>query len=156
MNIKILRQKDIKKYRDSKLLYQKGIDPILDQEVVNPVLDHNHKHGFLRDVLDRETNQFLGKLESNFTRFILWKYRSANLPDMLRRIATYLEQRRDSPLHPGFISLNIKKFSRLKLEDQKLVLLKECGYLQVGKTKKENTSLYKAFLMREENIYKIE
>jgi len=152
--MQILKQKDLKKYRE-RWISNKDYDPLVQSKIINSVVDHNHKTGLIRGVIDRETNQYIGKLEQNFIRFIHWKFPDVFLPDFLKRIADYLMQDyRSNPIHPVFVQKQIKKFSRLSLDNQKSILLKECGYLQVGKDKKENTKLYRSFLMRESNIYK--
>lgn len=53
-----LKQKDLAKYRELKLREQKNIDPITKRVITDPVLDHDHSTGFVRNVLQREVNSF--------------------------------------------------------------------------------------------------
>ena len=70
IKMRVLKQKDVKSFREK---YNPKIDPITRQKIQNPVLDHDHDLGFCRGVLDRDTNQFLGKVESAYKRFLKHK-----------------------------------------------------------------------------------
>ena len=93
MNIQ-LKQKDIKPLRDKLLKEQDNKCCITGKEIENPVLEHHHAKGLggtgnIRGVADREINVFLGKIENSHKRY---KIKTEELPDILRKIADYLER----------------------------------------------------------------
>lgn len=55
----------------------------------NPVLDHDHKTGYVRGVIDRQINAWEGKVFNSFIRLGLHK--RFDLIDLLRGLADYLE-----------------------------------------------------------------
>ena len=146
--MRILKNKELKSFREELLKAQNNIDPILNLPVVNPVLDHNHDTGNTRQVLDRESNQFLGKLESNFKRFIRWKFPNVSLQEVLTNTVQYLNRdylnTTSIVIHPNHVLKTQKKFNNLKVSDQHLIL-KEAN-IEPGKTKKDNLKLYKKLI----------
>lgn len=75
------------------LAAQKGIDPITKKPITDPVLDHCHKTGHVRAVLQRWTNGVFGRLEN-------WASRLGGDTDpvqFLRASADYIEFHRDNP-----------------------------------------------------------
>jgi len=127
-----VEQKNLGKLRRNLLLKQGGMCPILKQ-VIPPeeaVIDHQHKTkaenigengaGLIRGVLHRSTNALEGKIVNNFKRLGLHKY--INLPDFLRNLADYLEQRPTQFIHPS--------------EKQKALLLKKSSYNKLKKAYK--------------------
>ncbi len=150
--MKILRNKDIKELRSRLLMIQKGRDPLTGRQIEKPCLDHDHTSGHCRAVLDYNSNQFLGKVESARKRY-LYKFEDKDIPDILRQVAHYLEQGWNfNPIHPKHTGIVLRRFGRLKVEEQNKILGKKYNHL---KTKKERTKAYKQILYREENIYKL-
>lgn len=65
-----VKTKDIKQLREQILIEQRGLCAICG-EVVMPdeaVLDHCHKTGYIRSVLHRGCNAFIGHMENNQAR----------------------------------------------------------------------------------------
>ena len=113
-----------------------------------PVVDHDHETGRIRDVVSNEANAMLGKIE-NF-----YKTRGANakygLPEVLRRMADYLEQEQ-GPLHPVGTRQLTKRFSRMKKEQQIAILKKHhADELAISscKNSKDRTKLYRSLIVR--------
>ncbi len=149
----IVKQKDLKDYRCILFNKQKGIDPITLQKILKPVLDHSHVDGYIRAVLDNNTNQFEGKVVSAFNRFL--KNRGLSLRDVLQRLLNYIEEDYSmNPLHPGYVNTSIKKFGRMKANYQKIALLTTLDISEIPETKAERTQVYKELLMDEKNIWK--
>lgn len=122
-NCKILKSKDLKVKREELLKLQQGLCKLTNLPSLNFVLDHDHKDGHIRGVLDREVNQFLGKLESNYIRFIKWKFPNLSLQQLLYNIILYLNQDySNNEYHPNYVNKMLRKFSNLKSELQKKVL----------------------------------
>ncbi len=150
----VLKRKDISRYK-KELLQENHKDPITNHPIKDIVLDHRHSDGYCRGLLDRETNQYLGKLEQNFIRFIRWKFPGAYLPDVLRKAADYLERDPSgNPLHPGWAESEVKKFNRKTKKQQCSAL----GDLSLGKivpgiTCKARTKQFRDWLYSNENLY---
>lgn len=154
--MKILKQKDLKKFREK---HQTKLDHISQQVIVNPTLDHCHDTGYCRGVLDSSTNCFLGKVENAFKRYM--KYQNLTLRDVLPRLVDYIE---DYPLksleimHPKAVSLNIRKFGRYNAKTQEQILKiinVPSSEIANCKTKKDRLKLYKKYLLEDKNIYKL-
>jgi len=153
--MKILRTKDIKSFRDKHLTKD---DPITGLPIINPTLDHDHASGYCRGVLDRDSNQFLGKVESAYKRFL--RSNGANLYTSLEGVIKYLQNNLATleVMHPKSVTSATKKFSRLPSKLQERVLLvigaskKEVSNC---KTKNERLKLYKKYLLNPKNIYKV-
>ena len=65
-----IKQKDIRLLREQYYLEQNGLCAIC-HELVQPeeaVLDHDHKTGYLRAVLHRGCNAYIGHMENNLAR----------------------------------------------------------------------------------------
>lgn len=150
---KILKQKDIKPLREQWLSAQKGRDaaiPIL--EVENATLDHDHADGYCRGVLDREVNQFLGKVESAYKRFI--RHKGISLEMALEGISRYL--RNDfsgNPLHPGHVKTLCRTFNRLPVKVQ-VIRLNSLG-INPKNTKELRLKQYKKYLTDESNSFRV-
>lgn len=91
------------------------------------VLDHDHfvDDQFVRGVLERECNAFLGQTENAHRRFLSY-WLPTPLPDVLRSLADYLERCKHTPdtrwRHPSW-RLKLKtKFNKLKTAQQDSVL----------------------------------
>ena len=145
----ILKSKDLKSYRNKLNSIRNNIDLFTGKPINKPCLDHDHKTGYCREVLDFNSNQFLGKIESARRRY-LYKLTDSEIPEVLRKIADYLEKDySQNPLHPKYISIKIKRYSRLTKAEQDKI------YKAVGKTSLERTKAYRKHLMDPKNIYKI-
>lgn len=85
------------------LAMQKGLSPITGRPITDAVMDHCHKTGHVRGVLQRWENAVLGRLEN-------WAGRLGGDPpvsdvEFLRGVADYLERTRANPtgvLYPTF------------------------------------------------------
>ncbi len=151
--MKILKQKDIKKLRD-KWLKEELIDVITLVPIERSTLDHDHVDGYCRAVLDYNSNQFLGKVESAWKRFG-YKFNRKYLPRVLRNIAAYLEtDYSTNPIHPKHISTLVKRFNRYNSERQ-IRILHGMSTNKIGKTKSERNLQYKKALWKKENIYQV-
>lgn len=91
------------------------------------VLDHDHfvDDQFVRGVLEREANAFLGQIENAHRRFLSY-WLPTPLPVVLRALATYLERSSCTPdlrwRHPAWRSKLKTKFNKLKTTEQDKVL----------------------------------
>ncbi len=94
---------------------------ISGKPMTNPALDHDHKTGMVRGVIDREINAFMGCIENDYTRLSI-RLKNQPLPDMLERMAMFLRQKQTDVLHPqGAVDL-IKRFNRSTKAEQLEVL----------------------------------
>lgn len=121
--------------------------PLLGHADFIPVVDHDHKSGYIRGVVSSEGNALLGKIENFFnTRCVNGRW---NLPQVLRQMAYYLEADQ-GPLHPVGIRQVTKRFSRMKLQEQ-IRLLLELGVAQEDidacKNSKQRTKVYRKALI---------
>lgn len=149
--MKFLKTKDLKLERERLFKEQDGFDPLVYKKIINPVLDHDHKEGYIRGVLDREVNQFVGKIEQNYIRFIKWKYPDIALSELLKNISYYLEKDYSSNMyHPNHLKTLIRKFSSGKKEQQ-IRVLEILGLKLVtnGYSKAELTKMYKKLLLNQ-------
>lgn len=139
-----VRQSELSKYRESN---KPAYCPLLGHADFIPVVDHDHKSGYIRGVVSAEGNALLGKVENFFnTRCVNGRW---NLPQVLRQMAYYLEQEQ-GPLHPVGTRQVTKRFSRMKVQDQTALLL-EAGAAQEDidacKNAKQRTKLYRKTLV---------
>jgi len=82
-----LKPKDIKPLREQLLVEQQGLCAICHEQIdpLEAVLDHCHKTGYIRAVLHRGCNAFIGPIENN-------QARNKITPDRLDMIlSNYLE-----------------------------------------------------------------
>ena len=85
-------QNDVKRVRDELVKKQKGIDPVLKEPFKEvPCLDHDHTTQHVRAALNRNVNAFAGLVFNAYKRCLHW-LTDKPLPDILRNLATYLEQ----------------------------------------------------------------
>ncbi len=118
-----MKSKDIKGYRDEQYVQQGSLDPIARQATIDPVLDHDHDTGRVRAVLDRDVNRCLGKIENAFKRFIQHRFPGTRIQDFLRNSAEYLEHNwTGNPVHPSYIALQVRRFSRHNIIEQRRML----------------------------------
>jgi len=97
-----LRPKDIKPLREQLLKEQLGLcalckEPILANEVV---LDHHHGTGFIRSVLHRGCNAYIGALENNMARN---KITPSRLSNILRNFEHYVKDYKPI-IHPTHLT----------------------------------------------------
>ena len=114
MKLKQVSYKELKDIKKELLEEQGYICPIsqkplkMDKEAV---VDHKHKlfkdqplgedgAGLIRGILDFRVNAWEGKVFNSFKRLGLHKF-DASLPDMLRRLADYLEKETTNYIHPA-------------------------------------------------------
>lgn len=117
---------DVKKIREKLLDEQDGKCAILGIQISperRPVLDHSHNdEQFVRGVLEREVNAFLGVTENAYKRFLGY-WCSTTLPDVLRACASYLERPIDTRYrHPDHLKKLKTKFNALTAKQMKQVL----------------------------------
>ena len=124
--------------------------PLVEYKTSNWVVDHNHTSGFVRGVVSSEGNALLGRIENAFKRLSRGAKR-ASLPNILRNMASYLEQDDLQLLHPeGFRQL-YKRFYALSKDLQLDILLKfGTNREDISKCKnaKERTELYKQIIKK--------
>jgi len=120
-----LTQNKIKDYRNE---HRPDYCPISGVTMTNPALDHNHNTGMVRGAIDAEINAFVGRIENAFKRLSL-DVRQKPLPEMLRAVASFLEQPDTDVLHPVGARDNIKRF-RNSSKDKQLELLE--GLREIG------------------------
>jgi len=97
-----LKHSELKEIREFFHEQQRGICPIINQEIPieDMVVDHKHRKkstpvgenrcGMVRGVIQRSANVIEGKLSSAYVRYGLHKF-DITLPDFLRNLADYLE-----------------------------------------------------------------
>lgn len=117
---------DIKRVRENILKEQNGKCAILDIQIRperTPVLDHVHNdEQFVRGVLEREINAFLGVTENAYKRFLGY-WQDKPLPDVLKACAAYLERPVDTRYrHNHFLKKLKTKFNALSSKQMKFVL----------------------------------
>jgi len=121
-----LKQSDIPDLRNKLLVEQNGVCFICQKKPKQPVLDHSHKKktkgtGLVRGVLCAQCNVFLAKVENNCTRYLI---SHKELPDILRKMAEYLEKEHLPYIHPS--------------EKPKQPKLKKSSYNKLAKAHREN------------------
>lgn len=115
---------DTKQVRTKLLAEQGGLDLVtgLPIPVGQTVLDHSHETQFVRGVLHRQINVFLGKIENSYTRYVAWWY-EGDLPTLLRQYADYLERGdNENYVHPGWLKASQVQFNKLPEASKKAVL----------------------------------
>lgn len=114
-------------YRRTLLTEQNGIDPITGEKITDPVLDHYHEgNQHCRAVLQRECNSFEGKVVNSYNRF-LSHITDKELPEILRNLATYLEEYNNIPeeeqvIHHTALTIDVNRFKRMPADRQKAIL----------------------------------
>jgi len=100
LEVKKLKQSDIKKLREELLDQQGGQDPITGLPITDPVLDHDHDSGAVRCVLQREVNSFEGRVWNSYKRFI--RPLGASYEDVLISLVEYKSKDySNNPIHPN-------------------------------------------------------
>jgi len=155
--IKVLGWGDIGPLREAISQKQGGFCPICQRILNAPCLDHHHKKrikgsGQIRGVLCRGCNVMLGKIENNCIRYSISQ---EELPEVLRRMAQYLEQEHLPYIHPSDASkppkLMKSSYNKLKkLVDQAPGKRKCPEYPKSGKLTKPLQKLYREFCLAPE------
>ena len=107
-----LKYSEIAEYRSQQLGNQSNQcalcgDPIFD----DAVLDHDHKTGFIRQVLHRGCNSMLGKIENNMPRS---KITQDRLKVFAGRLIEYIKTQHTDCLHPTYKTKEQKMESKKK------------------------------------------
>ena len=121
---KYVTQNSLKKYREENTPV---VCPVFQHPTEDTVVDHCHKTGCIRQVISREANSFLGKVENDFRR--RGGVANCDLPSALMNLAKYLRRERSGILHPTGATQLTKRFKRLPLEKQ-VKILHRFGYSQ--------------------------
>lgn len=98
-----LKVKDVKTVREQIYAEQNGICPIFAIHIPEglAVLDHDHKTKYVRGVLHRSANSIEGIIANACKRYIPADLKEhIYVPDMLRRIADYLEGDQYNCMYP--------------------------------------------------------
>jgi hypothetical protein len=145
--------KDVTEVRKKLLKEQDNLDPVTGYplEFKDSVTDHDHDTQFVRAVIHRQVNSFIGKLENNFTRMIKWWY-TGTLSEFLRQCADYLEK--DHPtdyLHPAWLKKCQTQFNKLP-EGSKRAVLSSLGQVD-GRNGTERKTLFRKALLKREHTF---
>ena len=108
----------IKEYREAN---NPGLCPILAKPLTKSVVDHDHRTGEIRGIIDFNANNLLGVIERKYYSYCSGKPK--DLPNVLRRIADFLEKPRSGHLHPVGLNQLIAKFKK-KSKVKQIKLLK--------------------------------
>lgn len=110
---------------------QNNIDLITGQELKyeDSVVDHKHREyagqkigengaGLIRGVLDRRINAFEGKIFNAYKRYGVDKVADIPLPELLRKVADYLESNTTNYIYPSeapkSLTISIMQYKKLK------------------------------------------
>jgi hypothetical protein len=119
---------DVTHWRDKLNKEQKGIDPVTQEPLVKPCLDHDHSKSSqrVRGVLSAATNAWEGRVLGCYHRYM--KYSTDTpLSTLLKNLGDYYEKNNDHlPLHTSWIKTVQSAFSALP-EPTKAKVLKELG-----------------------------
>lgn len=145
MSINYVNHKKLIEYRKTNITLKCNI---LDVEDYKPVVDHDHNTGRIRGVISSEGNVLIGKIENCFRSRC--SECQLTLPDVLRKIATYLEKKQ-GPYHPVGVRQLVRRFGRMAKEEQ-IKILKE-RYTQeeilLCNNSKDRAKLYRTILIGE-------
>lgn len=146
---------DIKRVRDELVKKQKGIDPILKEPFKEvPCLDHSHTTQHVRAALNRNVNAFEGLVFNAYKRCLHW-LTDKPLPDILRNLATYLEQDySNNPYHVDWMKKVATEFNKTSAKQQNAIL-EALGESQGGNLAERKKLLKKAILKREKGYEEI-
>ena len=151
MTIDLYNTTDVKHVREqlTKEQNNKCLVTGLDIPPKQHVLDHAHDDDqFVRGVLHRQVNAFLGKAENAYTRLMQWWYPN-DLPTLMRECANYLEREQDTRYrHTMWIKKINTAFNKLKSSEKDQLL--ELMGLEKGKNDTERKKIFqKGILTRE-------
>lgn len=119
-----LKAKDIPAWREKQLAKQLGLDPITGLRIENPCLDHDHVTGRCRQVLDRDTNAFEGKVFNAWRRYL--RHKGVTIKKALFELIYYYSlDYSGNPLHPSHRSSEEKRILRNKRAKRRRKLKKQ-------------------------------
>lgn len=124
--------KEVKAFKEEQIAKQNDIDPILGEEFPKGTIcmDHDHSSQHCRAALHLQTNAFEGKIMNAYTRCLKW-LTDVPLPQLLRNLATYLEQDYSSnPYHPNWTKSVKTSFAKLSSKQQNFVLESLCNEIR--------------------------
>lgn len=126
MTTDLYTTKDTTRIRELLLKEQEGNCACTGLEIPpkTACLDHVHNSEcYVRGVLHRQVNSYIGKCENNYVRMIKWWY-PGTLPDLLRQIADYLEdtENKSEYRHPSWIKSLKVSYNKLSASQQNKVL----------------------------------
>lgn len=116
-----LKNNEIKPYRISQLAHQNQCCALCGQSIdSDPVLDHCHKTGLIRQVLHRGCNSLLGKIENSMPRSQVDIHR---LKGIAQNLVSYLTTAHTDIIHPKHKTADEKR-ARAKMLARKRRLKK--------------------------------
>ena len=114
------------------------------------VVDHDHRTGEIRGVIDFNANNLLGVIERKY--FSYCSGEPEELPNVLRRIADFLERPRSGHLHPVGLNQLVTKFRNKKKEEQIKLLnsfyLVDNDAISLCTNQSERVKLYRTLLKK--------
>ncbi|CAB4153729.1 recombination endonuclease VII [uncultured Caudovirales phage] len=119
-----IKPKEIKALRASILAEQNGLCAICQEQIdpLEAVLDHDHKTGYIRAVLHRGCNAYIGHMENNLARNLINPNRLAKiLANFIHYINTHRLIIHPTHLTPEERKERAKKRARLKRKKAKQI-----------------------------------
>ncbi len=105
-----LKQREIAEYRQQQLIKQNNCCALCGDLITDDaVLDHNHRTGFIRQVLHRGCNSLLGKIENSMPRS---RVDITRLKGIARNLIHYLTEQHTDTLHPTYKTPEERKMGR--------------------------------------------
>jgi hypothetical protein len=145
-----LKHNQIAQFRND---FEPEVCPVFNEWVKDWHLDHDHQTGLVRGVLSRNANVLLGKIENHF--FSMCQGDKDELPEILRRIADYLDWPPMDVLHPVGLTQLTKRFARDLTVKEQVALLKELGAddenLNACKNEKTRKAYYRQLMIQKYN-----
>lgn len=145
-----LKHNQIATFRED---FKPELCPILMDDKDDWCLDHDHQSGLVRGVISRNANAMLGKVENYF--FGMCQGNKEDLPEVLRRMADYLDFPAMDVLHPVGLTQLTKRFERNLTVKEQRALLSELGAIdediECCKNQKQRTAFYRQLLINKHN-----
>ena len=155
MNADLYTASDVKQVRKKLYDAQQGVDPILKEKIEfsESVMDHDHTSQHCRAALHRQSNAFEGICVNAYRRCLQW-LTDKPLPEILRNLATYLEQDySENPYHNGWIKRVTTDFNKLK-ESEKDQVLELLGQSK-GTNAKQRLGYFKSAILSKSHGYEV-